>query len=578
MKENGVDIYVHFNTDNHNSEYIGAHERFIEFLSGFTGSNATIAVTEDCAFLWTDGRYFIQAEREIAKSGFSMLRQGAFGDITLLDFIKKTAKKGTVLGVDGRYVTRADFKRYEKPVKKNKGAIRCDFWPISHIWKDRPSQVSSKAFILSKEYSGKSSFQKIKKLLSEIKRAGATSMVISDLCEIAWLLNIRAMDISYVPVMYGYLYVSGDGVVLFCNRDSVKAIRKDIEKEVGLPLEIHPIEEVYEHFSHIKNQKILVDENTINISLVEALSENELMYKESPVIYLKAIKNKTEIKNSIESHIADGVALTKIIYRIKNNKENLREMQVSSMLSEERAKIKGYVSDSFETIAAYGGNAAMMHYSPKNANAKIEPRGFLLIDSGGHYLKGTTDVTRTIAMGPLTEEEKYYYTLVLKGHLALMNAKFPKGVSGVAIDYAARRFLWELGEDYNCGTGHGVGYLLSVHEGPNAIRPRIVKKNAPIEPGMITTDEPGYYKKGEFGIRIENELLCVPYKKTEYGEFYKFRALTFAPYEREAIVLEMLSLEERGWLNSYNKMIYRMLKPYLDDGEREWLREVTKCI
>lgn len=586
MKEENIDFYVQFNTDPHQSEYLSDHDRSVRFLSGFTGSNATLVISQKEACIWTDGRYFIQCENEIADSGFTMFKENTAGFPDIYEYIEKNAKKNAVIGFDGMLVPKSSYDKFEKAIKPVKGEVK-SIDLVSGIWENRPALKNSEAFVLGAEYSGRSVKSKISAILKEIKKKDCDAIILNDLCDIAWVTNLRADDIPFVPVFYSFLYIDKNEVVLFTGEKTLgEESRKYLMEECGEVLHIKSLDEVIPTLKNIKKKHILCDPDLISISLAEALEKNnELVFSEAPVLLMRAKKNKTEVKNSLVSHINDGVALTKMIYFLKEYAKNsegelIRELDVVEDLSALRAQTVDYISDSFDTIAAYGPNAAMMHYAPaKGNNAVIEREGFLLIDSGGHYLTGTTDVTRTIAMGPLSEEEKYNYTRTLKGHLALMDAKFQKGATGVALDILARGPFWDTAEDYLCGTGHGVGYLLSVHEGPNSIRWRSVKKEpAAIEPGMITTDEPGFYVEGKYGIRIENELLCMPYNETEYGQFYYFKPLTFVPYEMDAVIVSELTAKEKRILNDYHKLVYKKIAPGLDDDERAWLKKVTKPV
>lgn len=584
MKESGCDIYIHFNTDFHHSEYVGDCDRFISYLTGFTGSNATVLVSHSQAILWTDGRYFLQAQREIEKYGFILYKQNTDGYDSLSIVLEKNLKKGCVLCFDGRYISKNDSNKFSKIAQKNRASLVKDFNPIDSLWKHRPEKKITKAWILDEKYSGKSTQKKLRLIRTYLRKRDYDGLLLNDLCDIAWTLNMRANDVEFVPVMYSFLYISLKEIVLFVNGQSLdEKVVKYLRKETRDKISICSYDSVFGYFSKLNEERIVTDFSVISDAI---LSDSPcFINKPSYVNYLRSIKNGREIKNIRESHIADGVALTKMIYRLKSfskgkgyykNSENLTEYQVSKDLSVLRSRIKGYVSDSFNTIAAYGENAAMMHYAPEESSCSVvEKKGFLLIDSGGHYLKGTTDVTRTVAMGPLSDEEKYNYTRVLKGHLNLMNAVFAEGTCGENLDILARAPFYETGEDYRSGTGHGVGYLLSVHEGPNAIRSKSRGKTYALKPGMITTDEPGYYKDKEYGIRIENELLCKHHKTTDYGKFLCFEAMTFVPYERDAIIESMLTEKEKVIFNEYNQRIFGILKDKLTKQEQAWLKEVT---
>ncbi len=581
MKQNKVDMYIYFNTDPHISEYVGDYYRGIKYLTGFSGSNATIIVTENEAGLWTDGRYFVQADKEISQSGFKLFKMNMKGYPSVNEYIQKNLKRGKVLAADGRLLTRKDCEEYQKIVDTKRAKFLTEEFLVDEIWENRPKLKCSKPWILTEEFSGERLAAKLKRIRRKIREKGGHSIVLNDLCDIAWVLNLRGDDIEYVPVFYSYLYISLKDMVLFIGENTLdKNVLEYLREETADNICIKPLNDIYSFLSALKNEKILVNKDSINASIVKSGSNCEYLYTEKTIEHMRAVKNKTEASNIEKSHINDGVALTKVIYHLKkyamDNGELLGEYDVVKMLTEYRSKQEYYVEDSFDSIVAYKENAAMMHYAPhEDTQAKIKRESFLLIDSGGHYLTGTTDVTRTIAMGYLSDEEKYNYTRVLKAHLSLMDVKFPKGATGENLDIISRMPFWSEADDYLSGTGHGVGYLLSVHEGPNAISWRYKSQTSPIVPGMLTTDEPGYYEDNAYGIRIENELLCISYKKSKYNEYYRFKPMTFVPYETDAIITDMLSDSEIAILNRYNRLVYKTLSKYLSYEENIWLKQVT---
>lgn len=587
MKNQGIDFYVFPNTDPHISEYVGEYYRIVKYLSGFTGSNATILLTMTDANLWTDGRYFGQAQRELDGSGIELKRIGVEKEPTIEDYIRDyTEKNGLVspvIGYDSSLITKNRNDEYKKLAKELGGYVKHTEDIVDEIWDERPAKSAGKIYALDEKYAGKSTFEKVKEIRDKIKQKSADALISNELCDIAWLFNLRGDDIEHVPVFYSYMYLDERYLCLFVDTESLpRTVVKYLKGIEGSEVKIYPIGEIDKRLSKVRRKSILADPAQVNMNLCNLISEkNELIYEESPIKLLKATKNKTEIDNTKKAHLSDSLAVTKMIYGLKNGEyqKDLTELKVSEIIRSLRKQTDDFIEDSFTTIAAYGANAAMMHYAPSEANpVEIEPKGFLLIDSGGHYLTGTTDVTRTIAMGRLTKREKSFYTRVLKAHLNLMDAKFKKGTSGLTLDMLSRQFFWREGLDYLSGTGHGVGHLLSVHEGPNNIGWRSVGKAAAIEEGMITTDEPGYYEDGSFGIRIENELLCVPYMESEYGKFLQFEPLTLVPYERDAILYEELTEVEKDIFNQYNERVYNSLSPYLDDKECKWLKKVTKAI
>ena len=580
MKERGVDMYIVPTDDFHLSEYTGDHFKCRAWLTGFTGSAGTALVTKEDARLWTDGRYFLAAEEMLQGSGFSLMKMGVEGVPSLSEYVETHLKEGGVLGYDGRTVSAEAGKRYQKIARENKARIADGLDLVGEIWTDRPQMSAAPAWILDTEYAGEDSSSKLERLRGEMADKGADAHVLASLADIAWLLNLRGGDIQYCPVILSYLILTQDKCVFYVQD---KALNEDICAYLqDLSVEIRPYEAVYEDATLLQG-KVLVDPSCLNARLFTLLSANcGIVEGKNPTILMKAVKNKTEAENFRKAHLKDGIALTRWLYWFKHTvgKEPLTELSCARKLDAMREAVDTSKGLSFETIAGYGPNGAIVHYEPtEESDRPVEAKGFLLVDSGGHYLEGTTDVTRTIACGPLTEKEKEYFTLVLKGHIDLARAKFPEGACGMNLDYLARAPFWARGLDYRHGTGHGVGYLLSVHESPNGFRWKVVPErndSAAFVPGMIQSDEPGIYLAGEFGVRIESLLLVIEEEETEFGRFLAFENLTLCPIDLEAIVPEMLNEEEKAYLNDYHETVYRKLCPYLNEEEAAWLREATR--
>ena len=585
MAKKGIDVYLVPMSDFHSSEYVGEYFKEIAYVSGFTGENSNLVVTQDEAALWADGRYFIQAEREIKGSGIVLMKMGVDGVPTVEEYLKKALsakKKGMVLGYDGRLISGHLHDTYKKIADECKAAIDMRYDLVDTIWKKRPKLSCEKVWVLHKNYAGESIKSKLKRLYEKVEAAGADAHLVTSLYDIAWLLNLRGDDIPNVPVFMSFLLMTGDGVTLYVQKNALDARVRAYLKRAEIS--VREYNDIYKDIKKVKSKKILIDNEVVNARLIDLIpSRTQIIYDADPSRLMKSVKNKTEIANTKEAHIVDGIAVTKFIYYIKSRigHEELTELSVADVLESFRKQSDAFLDLSFDTISAYGPNAAMMHYSATEENySKLEPHGFYLVDSGGHYLKGTTDITRTIALGELTDEEKRAYTLTLRAHLRLMAARFPEGATGQNLDVLSRGIMWDEALDYRCGTGHGVGHILNVHEGPNSFRWKMQDKVRvwPLEPGMITTDEPGLYEEDKYGIRLENELLCVKGPKSEYGQFLQFENLTFAPYDPEAIIPDMLTQYEKATLNEYNQAVYEKISPYLSEEEKKWLKTQTQQI
>lgn len=584
MAERGIDMYLIPTDDFHSSEYVGAHFKARSFITGFTGSAGTAIITTDEAHLWADGRYFVQAAKQIADSEIILERMAEPGVPTVEEFIEKNFPQGGCLGFDGRCVNAKNADKYLSIANKKGGKLYTTEDLVDIIWEDRPALPQATTWVLKDKYSGENMRSKVGRIRQEMKEKKADAHLVTSLYDIAYILNLRGDDIDCVPVFLSFLVITRDSIILFADTtnwpEEVMSYLQDND------VKLYPYDMVY-HFmqsADMADRRVLLDRSLVNYNLIQALpGSTQIVDGPNPSELMRSIKNETEINNTRLAHIKDGVACTKAIKYIKENigKEPMTEITASDLYEKYRREQENFVDLSFTTIAAYGPNAAMMHYSAKpGSEATLKPEGFLLVDSGAHFLEGTTDITRTIALGDLTDQMKEYYTIVLRCHLRLMAAHFPDGVTGANLDVLSRGPVWDMGLDYRCGTGHGVGHILNVHEGPNSFRWRIAEgaSSAAIKPGMITTDEPGLYIEDGFGIRIENELLCVEGETTEYGSFRHFESLTVCPIDLDPVIPEMLTEYEKATLNEYHAFVRQTLQPYLSDEENAWLAKETRDI
>lgn len=571
MKKHKVDAYIVTSSDYHQSEYIGGYFQGREYLSGFTGSAGILVIFNDEACLWTDGRYHIQAENQLKGSEIKLFKQANPGVPTYKEYIVSKLAENSKIGIDAKILLSSDVNEI---LSKKKFKI-VDFDLLAEVWEKRPDLAAEKIFILENKYTGKSYKEKVKEIRAILKEKNADYNIISSLDDIAWIYNFRGGDVQHNPVGLSFTVISEKKASLYINEDKLTKEAKKYFKDNKVEIKGY-----FEFFEDIKKLKgnILVDFNKTSYAIYEAISKNNLINSMNPSTYLKAHKNETEIANTKDIHVQDGAAIVKFMYWLKNNykKGNITEFSAEEKINSLREKIEGYIDLSFHTISAFGKNAAMMHYSaPEKNSAKIED-GVYLLDSGGTYLKGTTDITRTFFLGKVGKQEKIDNTLVLKGMLALSRAKFLFGATGTNLDILARQFLWNVGIDYKCGTGHGVGHILNVHEGPHGIRFQYNSQR--LEVGMIVTNEPGAYIEGSHGIRIENELLVKEACETEHGKFLEFETITCAPIDLDGIVKSLLTKEEKEQLNNYHKEVYEKLKPYLTKAEQAFLKEYTKEI
>ena len=583
MKEKKIDAYLVATDDFHGSEYVGDYFKCRKYITGFTGSAGTAIITQDMAGLWTDGRYFIQAADQLRDTTIELFKSGEPGVPTVHQFLNDKLEEGMCLGFDGRTVSAREAEELQELLQKKHIPFSVNDDLIGEIWEDRPALSCEPVMELDIRWTGKSRADKIAEIREQMKAKEADTFILTSLDDIAWLLNIRGNDIHCCPVVLSYLVMMENELRLYANAAAFsEEIRSNLEAD---GVKIYPYDDVYSYVQSISSdKKVLLSRANVNSRLVSNIpSEVTILDEPNLTLLPKAVKNETEMENERIAHIKDGVAVTKFIHWLKKNvtRTTITELSTAEKLYQFRSEQEHFLGESFDPIIAYGTHAAIVHYSATEAtDIPLEARGMVLADTGGHYLEGTTDITRTIVLGPVTAKEKKFFTAVLRGNLNLAAAKFKYGCTGLNLDYLARGPLWELGEDYNHGTGHGVGYLLNVHEGPNSFRWKNLPGNpAPVlEEGMITSDEPGYYLENEFGIRHENLVLCKKAEKTSFGQFMCFEPLTMVPFDLEGINPEEMTERERKLLNDYHQKVYTTISPYLDEEEKEWLKQATREI
>ena len=582
MEKNQIQYYIIPTNDYHLSEYVGDYFRARKYMSGFTGSAGVLVVTPSDAGLWTDGRYYIQAERQLEGSTITLFRQGTEGVPTIEEWLEKNIQPGENIGFDGRVIPAASGILYEKIAGKQGGHVVYQQDLVDEIWTDRPQLSGEPAFALDVCYTGRSTADKLAAVREAMREKGADLHVLTSLDDIAWLLNIRGNDVECNPVILSYVAVTLNAVYFFADEKKLNEEIKALFEENHVT--VLPYNDIYTWLeNNSRTQTVMYNLGKINYAIYKSIDSSvQTVNCENPTLLMKAIKNDVEINNLIKAHIKDGVAVTKFMYWLKNNvgKIPMTEISASDYLENCRRAQDGFIELSFDTISAYKANAAMMHYSANaQSNAVLEPEGLLLVDSGGQYYEGTTDITRTFGLGPVSDEIKKHYTAVLRGMLNLANARFLHGCIGLNLDILARGPMWDMGIDYRCGTGHGVGYLLNVHEAPNGFRWKKVPERddgCVLEAGMVTTDEPGIYEEGSHGIRIENELVCREGEKNEYGQFMYFETITYAPIDLDVIDTTYMTDVDLKRLNDYHQMVYEKISPYLDTEEREWLKVYTR--
>lgn len=579
MKKEGITCYMEPTGDPHSSEYVAEYYKGREFLTGFTGSAGTAIVTLDKAILWTDGRYFIQAEDQLKDSEFALYKMATPGYPSVSEWLEKNLKQGDNLAINQLLVSQKTIDNLKNSLASKGVKITPTRDLLDDIWIDRPSLPSKLVFKLDIGYTGKSVEDKLKEVRENLKDKEADHFLLSSLDDIAWLFNIRGGDVAHTPVVMSYALISSKSANLYIDTNKLsEEIIEDLNKQGVTISEYEDIKRDVENIS--KDSTILLNKGRTNVWIYSAIEDGiEVIDRPDITEELKGKKNKTELENLRKAYIKDGIALTKFFYWLEHEIENIEinEITAAQKLLQLREEGQGFIEPSFNTISAYGPNGAMMHYrATEESYSKLEKRGFYLVDSGGQYYNGTTDITRTIGLGQATEEERKDFTLALKGHINLISAKFLEGTSGHVLDILARYPLWQEGMDYKCGTGHGVGYLLGVHEGPHRIS--TVPNEVALEEGMVVTVEPGVYKQGKYGIRHENVASVIKDVKNESGQFMSFDLLSYCYFDLESIDKDLLTDHEIKWLNDYHNDVYYKISEYLTEAEKDWLREKTRKI
>ena len=582
MAEKGIDAYVVPTADFHQSEYVGEHFKARKFITGFSGSYGTAVIAKDDAGLWTDGRYFFQATNELEGSGVRLMKMFVDDTPSVTEYLAETVPEGGKVAFDGRVLAVDEGKEFEEALSPKNITIDYSEDLIDQIWEDRPPLSDKPAFFLEEKYSGESSAHKLKRVREVMKKNGATVHVIASLDDTGWLLNIRGDDIDFFPLLLSYSIVRMDGVDLYV--DDSKLNDQIHEELAKVNVTIHPYNDIYEDIKKLDaSETCLIDPMKMNYALYKSIP-CKVVEAANPTILMKAMKNPVELENIKEAHIKDGIAITKFMYWVKTryDKEDITELSSADKLTSLRAAQEGYIRDSFEPLCAFADHAAMMHYSPsKETDVVLKEGAMFLNDTGGGYYEGSTDITRTFILGSIDQDMKKYFTAVVRAMMNLSRANFLYGCHGYNLDVLVRQPIWDLNIDFQCGSGHGVGYLGNVHEPPTGFRWYIVpskNEHHQLEEGMVITDEPGIYEDGKFGIRIENEFIVRKGEKNKYGQFMHFETITFAPIDLDGIDPEEMTKSEREWLNNYHKDVYEKIGPHLTDEEREWLKEYTRAI
>lgn len=578
FRPNNIKAFIIPSTDPHLSEYVAPYWMSREWISGFTGSAGTAVILMDKAGLWTDSRYFLQAEKELEGSGITLYKEMLPETPSITKFLCQNLKPGESVSIDGKMFSVQQVEQMKEDLAPYQLQVNLFGDPLKNIWKDRPSMPDAPAFIYDVKYAGKSCGEKVAAIRTELKKKGIFALFLSSLDEIAWTLNLRGSDVHCNPVIVSYLLVTQDEVVYFISPEKItQEVNEHLQEQ---QVSLRKYDEAESFLNSFAGENILIDPKKTNYAIYSAINPAcKVVRGESPVTLLKAIRNEQEIAGIHHAMQRDGVALVKFLKWLEasvlSGKET--ELSVDRKLHEFRAAQPLYMGESFDTIAGYKEHGAIVHYSAtEESDVTLQSKGFLLLDSGAQYLDGTTDITRTIALGELTEEEKTDYTLILKGHIALAMAKFPAGTRGAQLDVLARMPIWSHGMNFLHGTGHGVGHFLSVHEGPQSIR--MNENPIVLQPGMVTSNEPGVYKAGSHGIRTENLTLVCKDKEGMFGEYFKFETITLCPICKKGIIKEMLTAEEVKWFNDYHQTVYKKLSPSLNEEEKKWLLEATKAI
>ncbi|WP_077152980.1 aminopeptidase P family protein [Bacteroides bouchesdurhonensis] len=578
FKPNHIKAFIIPSTDPHLSEYVAPHWKSREWISGFTGSAGTVVVLENKAGLWTDSRYFLQAAEELKGSDITLFKEMLPDTPSITDYLCDNLKPGESIGIDGKMFSVLQIEQIKKELAVHNIHVNLSGDLMNYIWENRPAMPKAPAFIYELQYAGKSCSEKVEILRNELKKQGIDALFLSALDEIAWTLNLRGNDVHCNPVVISYLLITQDEVVFFISPEKVtKEVEKYLKEE---HINLRDYNDVETFLNSYTGKNLLIDSKKTNYAIYSTIPPQcSIIRRESPVSLLKAIRNEQEISGIHAAMQRDGVALVRFLKWLEEAvpSEKETELSIDKKLHDFRAAQPLYIGESFDTIAGYKEHAAIVHYSATSeSNATLLPKGFLLLDSGAQYLDGTTDITRTIALGELTEEEKTDYTLILKGHIALAMAKFPNSTRGAQLDVLARMPIWKHGMNFLHGTGHGVGHFLSVHEGPQSIR--MNENPVVLQPGMVISNEPGVYKSGSHGIRTENLILVCKDKEGMFGEYFRFETLTLCPICKKGIVKEMLTDEEIKWFNDYHQTVYEKLSPHLNEEEKNWLKKATSSI
>lgn len=582
MAEKGIDAYVVPTADFHQSEYVGEHFKARKYITGFNGSYGTAVICQDDAGLWTDGRYFFQATNELEGSGVRLMKMFVGDTPSVTEYLADKIPEGGKVGFDGRVLSMDEGKEYEDALSPKNISIDYEEDLIDQIWEDRPPLSDKPAFFLEEKYSGESSAHKLERVRKVMKDNGATVHIIASLDDTGWLLNVRGDDIDFFPLLLSYSIVRMDGVDLYV--DETKLNDRILEEFKKVNVTLHPYNDIYEDIKKLDaSETALIDPMKMNYALYKNIP-CKIAEAANPTILMKAMKNDVELENIKEAHIKDGIAITKFMYWIKTryDKEDITELSSADKLTSLRAAQEGYIRDSFEPLCAFADHAAMMHYSPsKETDVVLKEGAMFLNDTGGGYYEGSTDITRTFILGSIDQDMKKYFTAVVRAMMNLSRANFLYGCHGYNLDVLVRQPIWDLNIDFQCGSGHGVGYLGNVHEPPTGFRWYVVpskNEHHQLEEGMVITDEPGIYEDGKFGIRIENEFIVRKGELNKYGQFMHFETITFAPIDLDGIDPEEMTKSEREWLNNYHKDVYEKIGPHLTDEEREWLKEYTRAI
>lgn len=576
MASHNIHAFIIPGTDPHQSEYYAEHWGCRTWISGFNGSAGTAVVTADKAGLWTDSRYFLQADEQLAESGFTLFKDGMPETPSIEKWLSTVLSSGDTVAIDGTLFSTTAVEAMTTFFEKYGITLVTDFMPFDKIWQRRPALPDTPFFAHELKYSGECATSKIARVMEAIKESGADALILSALDDIAWLYNIRGKDVNYNPMTYAYAYIDDKRRILFVDNEKLNEENSAYLQEMGI--EQMPYNAVFDFAASLGDKKVSVNPGKLNYTLYNKLNCT-IIRENGPIAMFKAIKNETQIAGIRQAMIRDGVALVRFFRWLDSNIDagKATEMSAAQQLRQFRSEQELFVDDSFATIAGYNEHGAIVHYSATpESDVAIRRKGFFLLDSGAQYLDGTTDITRTVSLGTLTPQQKRDFTLVLKGHIALSRCQFPEGTRGAQLDAIARMPLWKDGLTYLHGTGHGVGHFLNVHEGPQSIR--LQENPTPLVPGMITSNEPGLYRTGEYGIRHENLILTVPAQETEFGKFYRFESLTLFPFDKRALDITILQPHEIAWLNDYHRMVYDRLKSSLTSEECEWLREATSAI